>query len=533
MVDHNKDKDHGGHVNKPKSDRFYLGFIGMMLLFSGTSLAWQHWHARQEPLVHDISSGGLYGTSISTESMSRSQIVREQLLRHQERHSELPPIPENHPPYYMVFSTSCTDQMLWESYVLFYHAFKVKQPGSVTRIASGCSPEQAKDLQDFHKQHIASMRDDFYLHLTPDFSRGQDYIHTDKGAYKYMNKPYGLRHWMESVFAVNAPGGGGGGGGGDEDWNGNGPPLALQSNKEDGIVFLMDPDMILQRPMVHDFTNEPVLFAEPNPTHRIVSHGHPIAQQDGYLNNMWMSLNVSYITQGQGTLDHVTGKDGPTHWNTGPPYLATVRDMYNIAVRWTEYAPRIYDIHPKLFAEMYGQIFAATQLNLSHTLIQSLVVSEPTTQSREGWPYIDILPSEQVCQPSTQLQLDFPMPFGLHYCKRYMLNYWFFSKYRLKKKYISCETPLLQSPPIDLAMRGYKFGYGPPPNKFKGNLAEWDAPVQNWTKPNIPQREAFMLCGLIAAVNEAAVQFKRTACSDNPKTNWNSNYTFFNDPQDY
>ena len=30
-------------------------------------------------------------------------------------------------------------------------------------------------------------------------------------------------------------------------------------------------------------------------------------------------------------------------------------DMYKIAVRWTEYAPRLVEIHPELFSEMKGK----------------------------------------------------------------------------------------------------------------------------------------------------------------------------------
>jgi hypothetical protein len=53
--------------------------------------------------------------------------------------------------------------------------------------------------------------------------------------------------------------------------------------------------------------------------------------------------------------------------------------MYRIAVRWCEYAPRVVDIHPELFAEMYGFIHATVQLELPFTLLQSLVVSVTTT----------------------------------------------------------------------------------------------------------------------------------------------------------
>ena len=45
----------------------------------------------------------------------------------------------NSPHYHMVFSTSCSPQQDWESFVFFYHAYKVQQSGSVVRqTKSGC-----------------------------------------------------------------------------------------------------------------------------------------------------------------------------------------------------------------------------------------------------------------------------------------------------------------------------------------------------------------------------------------------------------
>lgn len=49
--------------------------------------------------------------------------------------------------------------------------------------------------------------------------------------------------------------------------------------------------------------------------------------------------------------------------------------MYKIVERWTEYTPRVLDIHPQLFAEMKGLIFATLQLGLPFTLVKSIVVS--------------------------------------------------------------------------------------------------------------------------------------------------------------
>lgn len=98
-----------------------------------------------------------------------------------------------------------------------------------------------------------------------------------------------------------------------------------------------------------------------------------------------MDHNISFITN-MSEGEYVPPpqfKEGKKHWNSGPPYLATVRgaygticctlerlflrvralhflklepkslcflDMYQIAVKWTEYAPRIVDMYPNLYA---------------------------------------------------------------------------------------------------------------------------------------------------------------------------------------
>jgi hypothetical protein len=88
---------------------------------------------------------------------------------------------------------------------------------------------------------------------------------------------------------------------------------AASSPRDDDVVFLLDPDMVLLRPIVHDYAGEgtstggsgggPVLWAEqqgaaggdervssdvPPANRRAVRHGNPIAQQDPFLGNEWM-----------------------------------------------------------------------------------------------------------------------------------------------------------------------------------------------------------------------------------------------------
>ncbi|CAB9527465.1 expressed unknown protein [Seminavis robusta] len=415
---------------------------------------------------------------------------------------EEPGLDYNGTPLHVVFSTSCSEQMHWESYTFFYHAFKVRQPGTVTRIASGCTDKEAEFALQFHRESIQTMSDRFRLHLTPDFSKQRL---TDKSNYKYMNKPFGLRSWLENVLQMNST------------------DSRRPRGVEDGVVILMDPDMVLLRPLVHDFSKEDVIWVEDNPATTMVKHGFPMAQQDGYLGNQWMYINGTFIT-GDPTITKPKDKFGPLYWNTGPPYLATVKDMYDISVLWTDYAPRVDHINPGLFAEMQGFIWATYKLNLPHTLIKSIVVSTTKAHHREGWAYIDNLPDSEVCVPSPAMKL----PIGLHYCKRYGLGPdFFFSKYRLKKNYLNCEKNLLQPPPKDIHTKYDYFISPPPPHGKPPKELEKKSFTQKQAK-----REGFMLCGLIHAVNEAATYYKKHNCDDKI-ANFNKVYTIRNDPGKY
>jgi len=416
-----------------------------------------------------------------------------------------PGLEYNGTPLHVVFSTSCSDQMHWESFVFFYHAYKVKQPGTVTRIASGCNDEEAEEARKFHQASIATMSSRFHLHLTPDFSKQR--LHDNaKSSYKYMNKPFGLRDWLEGALAMNAT---------------KDDPRRVEG-VEDGVVILMDPDMVLLRPILHDFSKEDVIYAEEHPATTIVTHGKPMAQQDGYLDTKWMHINGSFIT-GDPNIGRPKDRSGPLNWNTGPPYLATVKDMYDISLLWTDYAPRVDHVNPGLFAEMQGYIWATYKLGLPHTLIKSIVVSNTETPHREGWSYVDALPNDQVCDPPPTANL----PIGLHYCGRYAVGPdFFFSKYRLKKNFLSCEKNLMMPPPRDIGTQ-YDFFIAPPPASGKPPK---EPEKKTFSKKRV-KREAFMMCGLIDSVNEAATYYKKHNCGD--MANYNKVYTIKNDPGRY
>ncbi|KAL7560899.1 hypothetical protein ACA910_008181 [Epithemia clementina (nom. ined.)] len=424
----------------------------------------------------------------------------------------------SNPGYHVVFSTSCAPQQHWESMVFFYHAHKVQQPGTVTRIVSGCTEKEQEQQAAFFQKYIQPTNSKFHIHFTPDFSK----VKKSNGApYKYMNKPYGLRHWMEHgpLQMYNSS---------SLSWS------SSSSSKEDDIVILMDPDMILLRPLTHDFTEvSNHLFAESkSPRTRFVRHGFPMAQQDGYLSNAWMSLNLSHVV---GPADRTNNNtpiamppkhEGFLYWNTGPPYLVTVRDMYQIVQKWTEYTPRVLDLYPKLFAEMFGFIFASVALQLRFTMIKSIVVSTTTTSDREGWAFVDKLTDEQVCNSSKRTS-ETKLPIVLHYCERYMYGPMFFSKYRLKKNIMDCDKPLLEPPPSSFVGQ---FDYSITPPRADGKDRDTYKPEhQRIVSQRIAKREAFMLCGLTHSVNAALIHHKQLACPAGT-ANLEMTYTIYNDP---
>lgn len=96
-----------------------------------------------------------------------------------------------------------------------------------------------------------------------------------------------------------------------------------------------------------------------------------------------------------------------------------------------------------------------------------------------------------------------------------MLGKWFIGKYRLRKDFISCQAPLLKVPPGDIALK-YTKGIYPGNGKVKE------------MNPRDVKGNAFMVCAMINALNEAAVYYKDRHC-DKATANYDYTYTFFND----
>ena len=374
--------------------------------------------------------------------------------------------------YHLVFSTDCSAYQHWQSYLLFYSAWRTMQTGYVTRIASGCTEEEAKKELSWHNTHIGSssaMSSRFRIHFTPHFSSVSKNGET-VGDYKYFNKPFGLRHWMENDELID-----------------------LNKEDQDTIIILVDPDMILMRPITYDFSNdtETIVGKRASVDRKFkVSLGQPFAQTYGFGAHWMEKLN----------LEKIGGPDSPAivlpkavasvKYPVGPPYIAVMNDMYDIAVKWTEFAPRVHEQYPHLLAEMFAYCVAAAHLKLPHQTIDSLMVSN-VDSTGEGWDLVDQIPDENICfiahHPTNYST--HPVPNVIHYCQTYSFDGIVFDKTQIPEDFFKCDRQPLKTPNMTLLEDKTKLVKGPM-NELK--------------------REGFMLCSIVAALNEALSFF----CND-------------------
>ncbi len=416
--------------------------------------------------------------------------------------------------YHVIFSTDCSPYQHWQryetpslrsgtgvsmsyclclisvipldSYLVYFTAMRVQQPGHVTRIVSGCSPEEEVAIKAWFRDNIQFMSKRFHIHLTPCFSEVKDENGKVVGDYKFFNKPFGLKHFLEKFEML-----------GYREADGS-------FTNEDDIVFLIDPDMALTRPLTSDFSNERETIIAPrrqgeNTLATKVQRGVPFAQTYG-LGVQWQRFDLDKIAGPDSPAKSVSNQDGQLYYPVGPPYIGTVHDMYQISLKWTEFVPKVHEQYPHLLAEMYAFCIAAAHLNLRHQLIDSLMASNSNTGG-EAWPLIDKIPPSETCEfAKNPTNVKYAMPSVIHYCQRYSVGEdWFFGKRKIPHDIYSCETPLFIEPPDDIAL---KYDFKKPPNAKE---------ITHLT-PQVINQETFMVCFLTSLLNEAATFYKSNAC---------------------
>jgi len=179
----------------------------------------------------------------------------------------------------------------------------------------------------------------FRIHFTPHFSGVKDENGEVKGDYKYFNKPFGLKHFLENSQLMGMD---------DE----------RQMKHPDVIVILCDPDFLLLRPITDDFSNERETIVSPRrkrifdeKKQKVVTHGNPYAQTYG-LGVQWRSFHLDEIAGADSPAKEVDQRNGQLFYPAGPPYIGTAADMHKIANKWSEFAPRVHKEYPHLLAEM-------------------------------------------------------------------------------------------------------------------------------------------------------------------------------------
>ncbi len=201
-------------------------------------------------------------------------------------------------------------------------------------------------------------------------------------------------------------------------------------------------------------------------------------------------------------------QDAALYYASGPPYVLTAKDMWQVVVLWTEFVPKIHKVHPELLAEMYGYCMAAAHLDLKNQISTGLMVTDPSFEV-EGWQFVDHIPPAEVC---TDQHPDH-VPHVLHYCQRYGIGEYFFNKYLLNEELLTCEAPLLLEPPPNAALI-YNFSkYG-------------DGTTQVWKEQKHINRMSFSTCRLYYTLNQAATFFKQNRCQGNQAHVANYNKTW-------
>eukprot|EP00586_Coscinodiscus_wailesii_P002275 CAMPEP_0172492028 /NCGR_PEP_ID=MMETSP1066-20121228/23000_1 /TAXON_ID=671091 /ORGANISM="Coscinodiscus wailesii, Strain CCMP2513" /LENGTH=381 /DNA_ID=CAMNT_0013261397 /DNA_START=423 /DNA_END=1568 /DNA_ORIENTATION=- len=334
----------------------------------------------------------------------------------------------------------------------------------------------------------------FDIHFTPDFmemAESSNPYYSE--GYAYFNKPFGVRHWLRHGKYI-----------------GNNKNHERKLDK-DVVVILVDPDMILLRPITDDFSNEAKhIFASKRKLKEFrVKHGSPFAQRYLYGSDWRLNVTMSDIAGNDSPALEVEEKEAADFYPAGPPYIATAKDMHNIVIKWTEFVTKVFEEFPYLMAEMHAYSIAAANLKLPHQLVDSMMISD-VPANREGWKFIDKMPVAHRCDIASNIyEYSGKLPKTLHYCQDYAVGDWFFSKSSFPTNFFTCETPLLAVPPMDIAL---KFDY----TKFL-------FPNQNYGKKEASTsrdiaRYTFTLCSLISILNELGTFFKDNHCNGIEKT---------------
>jgi hypothetical protein len=410
--------------------------------------------------------------------------------------------------FHIIFSTGCKQGQNLQSYVLFHSIMESGQPGQATRIASGCTDVEAEVIRTLHQTQIVPMgkRDAnsasrFHLHLTPEFGHFKGTGGQPDVKFHYLNKPYGVAHWMEQVLGYSAA-------------------SKARREHDDVIICLLDPDMVIMRPIINDFSKGPEIWRNRKsyPLRGRVEHGFPFSQEYGYVNYWYRGIkDVSKIfppSMLPTPIKNMTNEQINENYTAGPPYLATARDFYKIVVLWRQLSIPVHQQFPNdILAEMYAYSWAAAHLKLPHQQAHSFMVSAQDERGFHLFNDTEKFPSNEMCRGNIPVS---HKPHTLHYCQRWAIGKYVFGKHRIPKHFVghpnvasACASPLIAMPPTNVATM-YDFFID---TASKQRVDMGPSKFGLFNKQQHVDRITFLLCEGISAFNRAARYFKEQHCA--------------------
>ena len=179
----------------------------------------------------------------------------------------------------------------------------------------GAARRKKCEFRTVFETQIAPMSEKFHVHFTPDYST------VSKGfRFKYYNKPFGMLHFMEHAMGYPS-----------------------NTDHDDCVIILMDPDQILLRPITRDFRNSTILWKKTSDNQSpklMVEHGSPFGQLYGFQAQWMTKVDAIHVANGATPVQNVSMSEARDYYSLGPPYIATGRDFYKIVSKWAEFVPR-------------------------------------------------------------------------------------------------------------------------------------------------------------------------------------------------
>jgi hypothetical protein len=154
---------------------------------------------------------------------------------------------------------------------------------------------------------------------------------------------------------------------------------------------------------------------------------------------------------------------------------------------------------------------AAAHLGLKHQMARGFMISNVGAGSGEGWAFLNNV-TDDACRIS---ELSETVPHVIHFCQRYSIGEFFSNKYKVPPNIMSCDFPLLELPPLDIAATATYSHYG------DGEIKVWSGTGK---KIREKYRHTYMVCSIMSALNQAATFFKDHHCPNGANYNqtWNT-----------